>query len=372
MPRERSLSSSQANFLQSAGLDALVDSTQTSTLLSGALEGNHFRCEVATGVWSLHWPRKQRPVGYAPTAAKDRTHDRPDTKTDRNPFDLANQHMTPPLVHVVPDPVSPEKPLVRVFENKFPVLTRPDKPGTCTVKASFVESFFPQVSAIGLHEVVVQHWRYNMCQALMTQTEVQLLFGALKHRFDYLSTVSRFVQLLENHGVRSGGSLPHPHAQLLGLPVVPGEQTGRYNVALKYWREHSRESIFETGLQKVLSHVGDDAADRLLLQNEHVVAFVPHAQERAYEMWIMPRRQCHHFSEATEEEVNALALASRSCLKMLYACNDDPDYNILMRTAPSRKIDQPGNPKTEPMTLWYRWHLVIIPHDNEWGGIKGT
>ena len=98
----------------------------------------------------------------------------------------------------------------------------------------------------------------------------------------------------------------------------------------------------------------------------------------------MPKRQCHTFAEATEAEVDALALTTRLCLRMLYACDSDPDYNILMRTAPSRACDQPGTQTygpagtqtgdeyTQPMAQWYRWHLVIIPHGNSWGGIKGT
>ena len=105
--------------------------------------------------------------------------------------------------------------------------------------------------------------------------------------------------------------------------------------------------------------------------NDNVIAFVPHAQERKNEIWIMPRRQCHSFALASGDEVRSLALAARSCLGMLYAAFDDPDYNILMRSAPSRDIDAPGDSETEPIAEWYRWHLVIIPHDGEWGGIKG-
>ena len=220
----------------------------------------------------------------------------------------------------------------------------------------------------------MQHWRHNTCEALMSEIEVGLLWHTLAARFVHMNSCSRYVQLLANHGVRSGGSLPHPLSQLLGLPVVPGEQLELFSVALNYWRHHEKRCVFEDILSKTLSHVGDGAnGDRVLMQNEHMVAFVPHAQERKNEMWIMPRRQCHSFAEVTKEEVGALALACRSCLKMLYACLDDPDYNILMRTSPANTSDQLGDEHTEPMALWYRWHLVIIPHDNEWawGGIKG-
>jgi UDPglucose--hexose-1-phosphate uridylyltransferase len=365
---------SHSRFLSALGLSDMIDAG--NRYKAEGLSGSHLRYEIASGLWSLHSPGKfsPRPKGYSfNNAGKQRTHERPNIQVERNPFDLANVHMTPPVLDSLPDPRDPSKLQTRCFENKFPVLSRPERPGQDEVQVSFVDSLFPQVSASGIHEVVVQHWRYNVCQALMTPDEVRTLWKALKRRFDYLSDVSRFVQLLENHGIRSGGSLPHPHSQLLGLPVVPGEQTRRYKVALEHWRERG-ECVFGAVLKSIVGSAGAGGkVDRMLTQNEHFVAFVPHAQERADEMWIMPKRQCHSFAEATPAEVDALALICRSCLRMLYLCHDDPDYNIMMRTSPTSKTDQPGDATTEPMALWYRWHLVIIPHDNHWawGGIKG-
>ena len=143
---------------------------------------------------------------------------------------------------------------------------------------------------------------------------------------------------MENHGRRSGGCQPHPHCQLLGMPLVPGEQTELYDSALNYWRRHQETCVFEAIAAQCLSHVhGDLDKDRHLLINDHVMAFIPHAQERKNEIWIMPKRQCQSFALASVEEAHSLALAARSCLGMLYAAHDDPDYNILMRSAPSRK-----------------------------------
>eukprot|EP01047_Picozoa_sp_COSAG01_P052903 COSAG01_NODE_5612_length_4145_cov_11.062531_1_plen_119_part_00 len=115
--------------------------------------------------------------------------------------------------------------MIRVFDNKFPALQKPDESAEGGgVQVAFVDGIFPQVSAVGLHEVVVQHWRYNVCEALMGEKEVELLWRALARRFRHVSQSSRYVQLLANHGERSGGSLPHPLSQLLGLPIVPREQ----------------------------------------------------------------------------------------------------------------------------------------------------
>jgi galactose-1-phosphate uridylyltransferase len=55
----------------------------------------------------------------------------------------------------------------------------------------------------------------------------RVLWETLLSRFQLVADQSCFVQLMENHGRRSGGCQPHPHCQLLGLPLVPGEQTVR-------------------------------------------------------------------------------------------------------------------------------------------------
>jgi hypothetical protein len=71
---------------------------------------------------------------------------------------------------------------------------------------------------------------------------------------------------------------------------------------------------------------------------------------------------------------------------MLYLAGNDPDYNLLVRSAPrvatssfcprSELTHEP--PTTSSMAdlataaLWYRWHVVCIPHlhASVWAGIK--
>jgi hypothetical protein len=57
------------------------------------LEGNHFRYEVATGVWCLVTPDSgaSKPRGYASNGAQPLTHERPETEAKSNPFDLVRR-----------------------------------------------------------------------------------------------------------------------------------------------------------------------------------------------------------------------------------------------------------------------------------------
>ena len=273
----------RSEFLHHASLDHLISDGYADAPLSG----NALHCQVGTGVWSLHRPldpnAAKKPVGYAAADnANPMTHERPDYVMLRNPFDLSNQHMTPPLKHTVPDPTEPSKPLIRVFDNKFPVLSPQrsgEKPGE--VRVAFVEGLFPEINAIGTHEVVVQHHRYNICEALMSDTEVMTLWRTLQRRFIAVGEGSRYVQLLENHGMRSGGSLPHPHSQLLGLPFVPGSQMSRLQIALDFWHLN-KACIFDAIVEKTSAQ--PEALQRTVVKGKHVLAFVPNAEERRNEM----------------------------------------------------------------------------------------
>ena len=71
--------------------------------------------------------------------------------------------------------------------------------------------------------------------------------------------------------------------------------------------------------------------------------------------------------------------ATQKALIMLYGALDDPDYNLLLRTASAKPGEvvgaalEEGQSGTEAMDQWYCWHLVIIPHgkSEQWAGIKG-
>eukprot|EP01047_Picozoa_sp_COSAG01_P019331 COSAG01_NODE_1071_length_11863_cov_36.887623_11_plen_418_part_00 len=292
--------------------------------------------------------------------------------TKGNPFDLANQHMTPPLKLSVPDTADPDRPQIRVFDNKFPVLAK-SRPSTDDGSSlCLVQGLFPELRAAGEHEVIVQHHRYNMCEALMSDEEVLVLWRTLQLRFSAVASGAvRYVQLLENHGRRSGGSLPHPHSQLLGLPFVPGPQMARLRIAHEFWQRNDHRCIFDEIVRKT-----EEDKERVLVAGRHVLAFVPNAVEKRNEVWIVPRKynggSGASFGTASSEVVAEVATTCRQCLAMLYRAENDPDYNLVLRNAPVRPgVDIPDM-TPEKVDEWYRWHLVIIPHcgDSIFAGVK--
>ena len=159
---------------------------------------------------------------------------------------------------------------------------------------------------------------------------------------------TKYVQLIENHGPQSGGSLPHPHSQILGLPIVPAEVETRLQRCRAHWVEH-RVCLLEEMIMDARRN------DRVLTEDNHCAALVPFAQRRPFEFWIIPKHPGLSFASCTPDQVAALSDIVRRALGMLYVAKQDPDYNLILRSLP-----EGGDWPIEGD--WYRWHVEVIPH----------
>ena len=342
------------------------------------------RFNLLTGDTSMHEPLgeassfTQKPRGFERAARRgdSRTHERARTnRAQNNPFDLHNAAMLPALLASVPDPET-KKPLVRVIPNKFPVLKIPlaRAAEACDGGGSGggVGGLRKSMPAAGRQEVVIQHWRYDRCQALSTREECKLLWRVLQQRVAAnigLEHVA-YVQLIENHGVRSGASLPHPHAQLLALPFVPGDQHHRLDLARKHFEDRceAQANPFDVAIKEARED------GRMLFENNGCAAFVPYGLDKCCEIWVVSK--CAEADTLAKEPcIDLCAEGVRQSLKMLYQEKDDPPYNLLVRqnrtqwaaaATATAGVDGGRCP-------WYRWHAVILPHNvhSRWAGVKG-
>ena len=339
------------------------------------------RFNVLTGDTSMHEPLgeassfTEKPRGFGRSGAADhtRTHERPCTNSaPNNPFDLANAAMLPPLLGCESDPAKAETPMIRTIPNKFPVLKLPLSRAAETVHGdSRFSNLRKRMPAAGRQEVIIQHWKYNHCQALSTREESALLWRVFQQRMATNADLAHvaYVQLLENHGVRSGASLPHPHAQLLALPFVPGDQLHRLELAHRHYVKSCKpENPFDMAIEEARD------AGRILVENSGCAAFVPYGLDRSYEIWIVSK--CKGADTMVKEpRIEKFAECVRLSLKMLYQERDDPPYNMIVRQSPTQAPGGGGGAKGEgpAASLWYRWHAVILPHNaqSSWAGVKG-
>ncbi|MFQ5576692.1 MAG: galactose-1-phosphate uridylyltransferase, partial [Anaerolineae bacterium] len=118
----------------------------------------------------------------------------------------------------------------RAVENRYPAL-HPNQ----ALARSF-DGVQRRISGMGRHEIVTEHPRHNTTLALMTPAEVGVALELLFNRGWNIQKDYRIEQVIyfKNHRQRAGASLPHPHSQIIALPVVPhfirqrAEQARRY------------------------------------------------------------------------------------------------------------------------------------------------
>ncbi|WP_405519766.1 galactose-1-phosphate uridylyltransferase [Streptomyces canus] len=152
-----------------------------------------------------------------------------------------------------------------VFENRFPSLAGDS--GRC--------------------EVVCFTSDHNASFADLTEEQARLVLDAWTDRTSELSHLPSVEQVFcfENRGAEIGVTLGHPHGQIYAYPFT----TPRTALMLRSLAAHKEatggENLFDAVLEREL------ADERVVLETEHWVAFVPYAAHWPYEVHLYPKRR---------------------------------------------------------------------------------
>ncbi|MFE1249511.1 galactose-1-phosphate uridylyltransferase [Streptomyces sp. NPDC058735] len=154
---------------------------------------------------------------------------------------------------------------VVVFENRFPSLAGDS--GRC--------------------EVVCFTSDHTASFADLSEEQARLVLEAWTDRTSELSHLPSVEQVFcfENRGAEIGVTLQHPHGQIYAYPFT----TPRTALMLRSAADHKEmtggENLFDAVLESEL------AGERVVLEGEHWVAFVPYAAHWPYEVHLYPKRR---------------------------------------------------------------------------------
>lgn len=199
-----------------------------------------------------------------------------------------------------------------------------------------------EAEASGIHEVFVLSPHHDMTGHPISDADAGDVMLVLKRRLlEHAATPNvRYTQAIINHGREAGASLAHPHGQLLGLPIVPGE-------ILEEQRAFSR---FEGGCI-LCATIEAELVDgkRVLFANDDVVAVAPFWSGSPYEVLIIPRAHDLHLTDASDASLKAAGIAVRDAVEMLRELHGDVAYNLVFHTAPHHYNGA------------YHWHIHLFP-----------
>lgn len=238
----------------------------------------------------------------------------------------------------------------RVVLNKYPALA---KEGVLTRVFDGVQR---RIAGVGHHEIVVENRRHNTTLALMTTDELKAVLETFQRRGQEISNDHRIEQIIyfRNHGERAGASLPHPHCQIIGLPVVPSNIRRRIDEARRYFDDNGR-CVFCDMLQDELMR-----GERLISVNDHFAAFLLYAALSPFHIWILPRHHHANFLDTPREHLASLGNVLRDVLRRLYVGLRDPDYNLIIRSGPVK----------EPGSVYFHWYISIVPRVSRAAGFE--
>ncbi|MFC1989813.1 galactose-1-phosphate uridylyltransferase [Chloroflexota bacterium] len=266
------------------------------------------------------------------------------------PFCPGNESMTPPAVLSYPDSNTGSW-QIRVFTNRFPAVT-PEGSTTRQIE----HGCFLSMEGVGCHEVIVETPVHNKPLALMNDLEVAEVLRAYRQRYDAMAQTPNIKSIIvfKNHGLAAGTSLEHPHSQLVATAIVPRHMRMQYEVAISYYDDNGR-CLYSDLTDRELG-----VGTRIVMETERFVVFHPFASHRPFETWIMPKANQASFSQASGEDIQHLAQVLRIILLKLYRGLDNPDFNLVIDSAPV------GEERAD----FYQWHVRIIPRISEAAGFE--
>lgn len=303
------------------------------------------RHNVITREWVIFaTERAKRPEEFAKKHKENRTLA---AYVSTCPFCPGNEKMTPPETYVVPDTAGWR---VRVTPNKYAALAYVGE------RRRSNQGIRRTVTGVGIHEVIIETPRHDRTMALLEDPEIETIIQTYLNRFRFASADPRVEQvtIFKNHGEGAGTSLEHPHSQVIATPVITSQLRDRLINALKHFDEFG-ECIFCRVLEMELQE-----QMRVVVETENFVSFVQFAALTPFSMLVMPRRHMACFAEISEAEAADLARNLRRTLAKLYRGLADPDFNYVVRTAPSEYTG----------VKYYHWYLSIIPRLTKMAGFE--
>lgn len=233
--------------------------------------------------------------------------------------------------------------LLRSVGNKFSVLSASgDVTPTDTCRQAS-----ETVNGVGLHEVIVDSPHHHLSPGLFTVEHVQRILEAYRQRLHafYVDPRVCHVIIFKNHGADAGASQQHPHSQIVGIPIVPGQVADRL--------ERARRFFAETGQCLACAIIAQERehVTRIVAENDHFVGFIPYAALSPYHLWIFPKVHGACFAEQLDNTFRSLAEIVRAILAKVHGLLTNPPFNLVVRSLSPRQKD----------AAHFHWYISIVP-----------
>ena len=248
----------------------------------------------------------------------------------------------------------------RAFSNRYPALSLEEEPTFRNLTQLNV--FGDPQPGFGIHEVIVDSPSHSLPFWSVDAKDGAMTLDLLRSRIADLYKDRRisYVQAFKNHRAGAGGSLEHPHLQLLGLSFVP-EPISRWIgnrqcsvCSLLKWENEGRAGLKER-------------SPRFLSESQRFIAYADYAPSYGYQFSIYPKEHSSAFDEATPGELeDFVQLCSLIIHRFGRVLGEFPlNWELYTRPNPESK-SEPGSADLSGM----HWFVRVIPRIGQVGGFE--
>ncbi len=287
--------------------------------------------------WVIISPeRGKRPHDYpVPTGAPD--------DTAECPFCEGNERLTPAetMSFRKAGTAANEKGWwVRVIPDRDPILVPAGDAGREGI------GMFDAMNSIGIHEVLVETPQHTQTLQSIPIDMVREVIWAYKQRLLEIKKNPRFKHLMivKNSG-RGVSNFSHAHSHIIATPIIPKRIEEELDGAREYFHYHDRCIFCDILRQET------EQSSRIIIQDEHFMAFCPFASRFPFEIEIIPKTHQPFFENIDNEHVHSFAATLQGALKRLEALLPGIPFNFVLHSSPC----------SESYRDFYHWHLEIIP-----------
>jgi len=244
---------------------------------------------------------------------------------------------------------------VRFVSNKYPAVSKETELISLEKETN---SLFQKSLITGIHEVGITRYhgndfgqpgfddQYNLTRELLWAIHERKLSLAREN------PKINYAEFFKNRGVDAGGSLDHPHIQLLALESIPSKIQAEFDTALEYLL-NNEACIYCDIIEAELK-----SEKRIINQNEHYIVLEPFASKFPYETWIIPKSHERNYS-LTPEKATSLANIVKDTFMRLNVLLNNPDYNFYIKDC---SLNNNGRiPIKEIRELSYHWYIDLSP-----------
>jgi len=224
------------------------------------------------------------------------------------------------------------------------------------------EGFYDRTDGVGAHEVIIETPGSEPLEALSLSAIGDVIIAWKVRMLDLMRDGRmRAFFIVKDVGEQAGSHVPHSVSQLIALAVLPPTLVRKLEVARDFYQRKKR-SIFEDIWREEVR-----TATRLVYENNGFAVFCPYASRTPFEMAIYPKRQCPDFHGISDQELAQCADVLKIAIRKLNRALDNPAYNLMVFTAPTRTARRDH---WNTLDRDFRWHIEIVPRVDYVGGFE--